>query len=149
MALTDKECIQINQALFSLVNAYGTHRVEVERRQSTGLTLSDRAVIMVLGQFPLINSRRLSELMRINPGTISVYVQRLVNKGLIEKTQDEADRRNWLLQLTEYGGVVFQDTISATEDFTRDFMTVLDEEEQKTLHKLLLKVSHSMGYTWQ
>ena len=59
---------------------------------------------MVLGQFAPCNSRRLSELMDINPGTISVYVQRLVEMGLVQKEQDAEDRRNWWLTLTEAAG---------------------------------------------
>jgi hypothetical protein len=31
-----------------------------------------------------INSRQLSRIMDINPGTISLYVQRLVEKGLVQ-----------------------------------------------------------------
>jgi hypothetical protein len=56
---------------------------------------------MVLGQFAPINPRRLSELMHINPGTISVYVQRLVEKGPVQREQDADDRRNWWLSRTK------------------------------------------------
>ena len=149
MPLSDKEYLQINQSLFSLAHAYESHMAEDKQRHPTGLSLSDRAVLMVLGQCAPVNSHQLSHLMDINPGTISVYVQRLVGKGLVQKIQDEEDRRNWWLSLTEAGQAAYQETIVGTVIYTRDFLSALDETEQQALHRLLLKASHSLGFDWQ
>ena len=51
MPLSDAQYLQINQALFSLAHAYESRRAKDEQRTHTGLALSDRAVLMVLGQF--------------------------------------------------------------------------------------------------
>ncbi|MBI9044950.1 MAG: MarR family transcriptional regulator [Anaerolineaceae bacterium] len=149
MALKDKEYLQINQALFSLTNAYGTRLDREEKENPTDLLVSDRSVLMVLGQVGPIKSQQLSQIMEINPGTISVYVQRLVEKGLIEKIQDKNDRRNWLLHLTENGITHYQETIKGAVIYTQDFLSTLSDEEQIILHKLLLKASHSLGFDWQ
>jgi DNA-binding MarR family transcriptional regulator len=149
MLLSNKEYVQINQALFSLAHAYESRMTRDERQHQTGLALSDRAVLMVLGQLAPLNSRRLSDVMDINPGTISVYVQRLVEKGLVRRERDQDDRRNWWLSLTEAGQEAYQETIAGTVVYTRDFLSALDEEEQRTLHQLLLKASHSLGFDWQ
>jgi DNA-binding MarR family transcriptional regulator len=149
MSLSDKEYLQINQALFSLTNAYKSRMTRKEQQDPIGLMLSDRSVIMVLGQFAPLNSRQLSKIMDINPGTISVYVQRLVKKGLVQKYQDQDDRRNWLLNLTETGQTAYQETITGAVAYTEDFLSALSEREQRTLHQLLLKTSHSLGFDWQ
>ncbi len=149
MPLTETEFVQINQALFSLAHAYESRMMRDERARRSGLALSDRAVLMVLGQLGPLNSRRLAAVMDINPGTISVYVQRLVEKGLVQREQDPADRRNWPLRLTAAGQRAYQETIWGTVTYTRDFLAALDEEEQRTLHRLLLKASHGLGFTWQ
>ena len=112
MSLSDKEYLQINQALFSLTHTYESRMTKEEQLNTIGLLLSDRSVLMVLGQFAPLNSRQLSGIMDINPGTISVYVQRLVKKGLVKKDQDQEDRRNWLLHLTEIGQAIYQETIT-------------------------------------
>ena len=104
---------------------------------------------MVLGQSAPINSRQLSNLMTINPGTISQYVHSLVKKGLVEKKQDEKDRRKWWLSLTKKGLSIYRETITEAVAYTRDFISSLSEKEQKTLHQLLLKASHALGYEWQ
>jgi len=147
--LSAKEYVQINQALFSLAHAYESRMTRERRQLQTGLSLADRAVIMVLGQRAPANARRLSELMDINPGTISLYVQRLVTRGLVQKEQDRDDRRNWWLSLTETGQQAFQETIAGTVAYTRDFFSALDTAEQRALHGLLLRASRSLGYEWQ
>lgn len=149
MSLKDKEYLQINQALFSLVHAYDSRMARENRQTETGLSLADRAVVMVLGKFEPLNSRRLSGLMDINPGTISLYVQRLVVKGLVQREQDGNDRRNWWLSLTESGQDVYRQTIAGTIVYTRDFLSALNATEQQMLHELLLKTSRSMGFDWQ
>jgi DNA-binding MarR family transcriptional regulator len=147
--LLDKEYLQLNQALFSLTQAYSIRAAKFEKNNKTGLAFSDRAVLMVLGQLAPIHSRQLSNMMSINPGTISQYVHSLVKKGLVDKRQDEKDRRKWWLGLTKKGQVIYQRTIEEAVVYTRDFISALNEKEQKTLHQLLLKASHSLGYKWQ
>lgn len=149
MSLSDKEYLQINQALFSLAHVYESRMAEEETRNTLGLRLSDCSVLMVLGQFAPLNSRRLSQLMDINPGTISVYVQRLVEKGLVQRERDTADRRNWWLTLTDLGQAAAQGVIAGAVEYTRDFLSALDEAERQTLHRLLLKASHGLGFDWQ
>ena len=149
VGLSTRQYLQVNQALFSLARAYESRMAKAEAYEPSGLALSDRAVLMVLGQLAPINSVRLSAIMDINPGTISVYVQRLVRKGLVRRAQDGEDRRNWWLTLTEEGKAAYEETIAGAVEYTRDFLSALDEGQQRTLHHLLLKASHSLGFDWQ
>jgi len=149
MLLSDKEYLQVNQALFSLAHAYESRMAGEETRNTLGLRLSDCSVLMVLGQFAPLNARRLSQLMDVNPGTISVYVQRLVEKGLVQRERDTVDRRNWWLTLTDLGQAAAQGVIAGAVEYTRDFLSALDEAERQTLHRLLLKASHGLGFDWQ
>ena len=149
MPLSNKEYLQINQALFSLAHAYELRMAEEGERNVLGLALSDCSVLMVLRQFAPVNSAQLSRIMDINPGTISVYVQRLVKKGLVEKEQDTEDRRNWWLTLTELGQTAAEGVVASAAAYTRDFLATLGETEQLAFHRSLLKVSHSLGFDWQ
>jgi DNA-binding MarR family transcriptional regulator len=106
-------------------------------------------VLLVLHQFTPTTAARLAEIMDINPGTISVYVRRLVDKGLVQRTQDADDLRTWWLTFTEAGRPVADSVVAGAATYTRDFLTALDDEEQETLLRLLLKASHSLGFDWQ
>lgn len=148
MALSDKAYLQINQALFSLTHAY-ERRMTEEAGDWEGLSLADCSVLLVLHQFAPTTAARLAEIMDINPGTISVYVRRLVDGGLVQRTQDADDLRTWWLTFTEAGQPVADAVVAGAAAYTHDFLAALDEAEQDTLHRLLLKASHSLGFEWQ
>ncbi len=148
MPLSSEACIQINQAVFSMANAYRSKMHRDGMVEATGLTLPDRSTLMVLGQFAPTTARTLSKVMDINPGTISVYVQRLVEKGLVSRSQDEQDRRTWWLSLTENGEDAYQDTLAGATAYTKQFLGSLTDEEQIAFHQMLLKISTGLGYEW-
>jgi len=149
MPLEYKQYLQINQALFTLTHAY-ERRMEKDRPKNImNLNLSDCSALMVLHKLGRINAQQLSEAMDINPGTISVYVNRLVKKGLVSREQDQNDRRNWWLNLTLAGKIASQKVLDNAVEYTQSFLDSLDDEEQQELHRLLLKASHSLGFQWQ
>lgn len=149
MPLTDKEFLQINQALFSLAHAYESRMAQENFPEETGLTVYDCAILMVIGQSAPISSSELAQRMDVAASTISVYVRRLTKKGLVDMERDERDRRMWWLHLTESGQSAYDDVIAGTIRYTRDFISMLNLEEQQTLHRLLLQISHALGFTWQ
>jgi len=149
MSLSNQEAIQINQALFSLAHAYEARMVKENPPKQTGMTLYDCAVLMVIGQFTPINSRELSKRMDVAASTISVYVRRLTQKGLVRIERDQDDRRNWWLHLTETGQFAYGQIVDGTVRYTRDFLSGLSDAEQQTLHDLLQKASHMLGFSWQ
>ena len=149
MPLTDKEFLQINQALFSLAHSYESRMAQENFPEETGLTVYDCAILMVIGQSAPISSSELAQRMDVAASTISVYVRRLTKKGLVDMKRDERDRRTWWLHLTEAGQSAYDDVIAGTIRYTRDFISMLNSEEQQTLHRLLLQISHALGFTWQ
>ena len=149
MTLTDQETLQINQALFSITHAYEA-RMQVENPpEKTGMTVFDCAVLMVIGQGNPIQSAELARRMNVKPSTISIYIKRLMKKGLVRMERDDNDRRAWWLHLSTPGKVAYRMIVKGTVTYTRDFLSSLNEDEAKTLHGLLHKLSHGLGFTWQ
>ena len=149
MPLSNQEAIQINQALFSLAHAYEARMSKENPPSQTGMTMYDCAVLMVIGQFTPINSRDLSKHMDVAASTISVYIRRLTQKGLVRMERDQTDRRTWWLHLTEAGQVAYQLMLDGTVRYTNDFLSVLSDAEQQSLHNLLQKAAHALGFSWQ
>lgn len=147
--MNDQQALQINQALFSLTHAYEVRMSAENPPEKTGMTLFDCAVLMVIGQHNPIRSADLAQRMEVRPSTISIYVKRLSQKSLIKMKRDETDRRSWWLELTAAGKVAYRMIIKGTVHYTRDFLSVLTEEESNTLHAILQKMTHALGYTWQ
>ena len=149
MPLTDQETLQINQALFSLTHAYEARMLHENPPDQTGMTLYDCAVLMVIGQCAPIQSGELARRMDVTPSTISTYVRRLTQKGLVRMERDPQDRRSWWLHLTENGQPAYQLITVGTIQYTHDFLSALSDEEQQALHGLLHKAAHALGFTWQ
>lgn len=147
--LKERQYIQVNQALFSLTHAYETRMLKDVRSRAAGLKLSDCAVIMVIGQMQPLSASQLSSYMAINPGTISLYIQRLENKGFVARERDRQNRRVWWLTLTGAGKEAYKTIIRGTAQYTCTFLAALGEDEQAMLHGLLLKASHGLGFKWQ
>jgi MarR family transcriptional regulator for hemolysin len=117
--------------------------------EQTGMTLFDCAVLMVIGQFSPIKSSELAQRMDVTPTTISIYVRRLTQKGLVSMERNPKDRRVWWLTLTGDGQASYQQIVTGTVLYTRDFLTALTDQEQQTFFDLLSKTSHALGFTWQ
>lgn len=131
-----------------MANAYRSRMVDTGELERTGLRLPDRSTLMVLGQFQPTTASDLAQRMDINAGTISVYVQGLVERGLVERAQDEGDRRTWWLTLTESGEAAYRETVNGAVGYTREFLDPLTGAERQLLHGLMLRIAHGLGYSW-
>jgi DNA-binding MarR family transcriptional regulator len=147
--LSDGECIRINQAIFSLRNVYESRMRSEGQGGDDSPTIAELGVLMVLGQAGEINARALSRMMDMTPGTISQYLSRLARRGLVNQRRDEKDRRTWWLTLTEDGEETYRTAYEGTVRYTESIIACLNKDEQRTLHDLLVKLSHANGYEWQ
>ncbi|RVU38629.1 MarR family transcriptional regulator [Hwanghaeella grinnelliae] len=72
--------------------------------------------------------------------SLSRAMAKLEKEGLIYREQDESDRRNQSLYLTENGRALFDRTVAVFEMREREMLDGLKEDELKTLSNLLAKV---------
>ena len=149
MSLSDKELLQINQALFSFAHSYELRMIKENFTKKTGLTLYDCSILMAIGQDFPVRSTELAQKMNVAASTISVSLRRLTAKKIVDMKRDSNDRRSWWLHLTEQGQSAYCEVVSETVRYTKDFIASLHLKDQQKLHKLLLQVSHTLGYTWQ
>ncbi len=68
-----------------------------------GLTMAQLRVLMVLSVTGQIRMSDLMPKLNISLSTLSSLVDRLVEAGLAQRREDERDRRNVLVSLTEHG----------------------------------------------
>ena len=88
-----------------LMKAHNTLREHAERHiTSLNIGFSDFAVLDVLlhkGPTPV---NTIGDLVNLTSGSITVAVDRLEKKGLVERRNDSSDRRARVVHLTEAGG---------------------------------------------
>ena len=91
----------IVQALRQLVNGLRVTAHSVERE--LGLTGAQLFVLGEIAAEPNLSIRRVSERTLTDPSSASVVVARLLEKGLVARREDPADRRKSVLSVTSKG----------------------------------------------
>ncbi len=69
------------------------------RASALGLTRAQWRVLAQLRRREGINQTALAEILEIEPITLGRHIDRLVEKGFVERRADPSDRRAWLLYL--------------------------------------------------
>lgn len=77
-------------------------------------------------------SSELAEAFYVNKSAITAIINRLVEKGLIDRTRDETDRRVIYLTLTDEGKELHQITEEKVHQLVECFITQFEESEIKS-----------------
>lgn len=78
---------------------HGLQRSSKRMEAALGITGPQRLVLRVVGKFPGLSAGELAHIVRLHPSTITGILQRLVDRGLLERKRDPADSRRARLQL--------------------------------------------------
>jgi DNA-binding MarR family transcriptional regulator len=78
---------------------HGLQRMSKRMESDLGITGPQRLVLRVIGRFPDVSAGELAHIVRLHPSTITGILQRLVQRGLIERLRDPVDSRRARLRL--------------------------------------------------
>ena len=65
-----------------------------------GITGPQRFVLRIIERFPDLSAGDLAHIVRLHPSTITGILQRLVSRGLVNRTRDPADSRRARLRVS-------------------------------------------------
>jgi MarR family 2-MHQ and catechol resistance regulon transcriptional repressor len=108
--------------------------------QRTGLGESDFRVLEVLlhkGPMPV---NAIGPKVDLNPGSISVAVDRLYSKGLVSRSEDTADRRVRIVALTPAGQALIVPAFREHGEVMKEIFAELTRDELHTVEAVLKKV---------
>ena len=97
LALEQQVCFALSVAARSVVAVY---RPLLE---PMGLTHPQYLVMLALWQYAPLSVRRLSELLQLDPGTLSPLLKRLEAIGYLRRERDHSDERSLAITLTPEG----------------------------------------------
>lgn len=78
---------------------HGLQRMSKRMEASIGITGPQRLVLRLVGRFPDLAAGELADLVRLHPSTITGILQRLVDRGLLQRDRDADDNRRIRLRL--------------------------------------------------
>jgi len=97
LALEQQVCFALSVAARSVVAVY---RPLLE---PMGLTHPQYLVMLALWQHAPLSVRRISELLQLDPGTLSPLLKRLEAAGYLSRERDPSDERSLAVKLTPSG----------------------------------------------
>ncbi len=111
-----------------------------EHIRTFGLTTPQFGVVEVLGHLGPLTLGELSKKRLVSGGNITCVIDNLEKEGVVERVPSTEDRRAIVAQLTSKGKQLFNDIFQKHAEFVADLASVLSEEEQSELSRLLKKL---------
>jgi DNA-binding MarR family transcriptional regulator len=130
------------EEIISKLSAYMAHMEELAREQYQfkDLTLTQMHYLEMISELENPNLTELAAAMKLTKPTITVLVDKLIEKELAYKVKSDADRRSTHLHLTEKGKLINQMHEYAHLRMAREIEEKITPEEKGELTRLLDKI---------
>lgn len=112
----------------------------IEDLKSYGLTADNFSVMELLYNKGPQHVQTMCDKLMIPSGSITYVVNKLEEKGLVRKVQDEDNRRYWKVSLTEEGESLFDEIFPQHVETIQEILSPLEEDQKEELGQLLKKV---------
>lgn len=115
-------------------------RVMIRESLREDLTLQQATILRILGSMGPLPMNRISRQLLTTGANITGLIDRMEQKGLVERAEDRTDRRKILIQLTSKGQKTFETTAKRYRKKIKESFGILPRSEREELFRLLVKV---------
>jgi DNA-binding MarR family transcriptional regulator len=117
-----------------------------EYRERYGLDIPEWRVIATLGfRNEACSAQYISQCTRTHKSTISRAVTSLMTRELIERVENEDDRREFRLRMTRKGTALYEELIPRLLRREQEILSCLSAQERRDFATLLGKIEDSLG----
>src|SRR5439155_4156000 len=109
------------------------------------LTLAQFGVLAHLQAAPHISQQALADWLFVTKWNIVGLLNRLEDRGFVERRPAPQDGRSHLVCLTEQGAALAARVVPEHEELVAACMGVIAPEEQRTLHQLVHTLDRALG----
>lgn len=132
--------IPLMQELAGAYQAFSLYDAEGLRKSGSDLTPSQARVIFTLGESEGMTCKDIGDITLITKGTLTGVVDRLEEKGLVERWSVEGDGRKTIVALTRRGKRVFQKEFPRHIGFLKEKFDKLSATDRKQAVQVLEKI---------
>lgn len=108
--------------------------------EEQGITFPQLRILFRVRMHPDIDLRTLADGLAISPSAASQQVDKLVERGLLWRTEDPQDRRRLRLQLTPQAEESIGEYAHTATEYVSAILSTLSAKDLKELNRLLLIV---------
>ncbi|MBS4219540.1 MarR family transcriptional regulator [Bacillus sp. FJAT-49711] len=105
------------------------------------LSLEQFSLVRLLYMKGPVRASELAEKQLVHKSAITVRVDKLVKRGLVERKRDEKDRRNIYLSLTKEGAELYKSIESKVNEFVEAIVKKIPEDEMESFLNVYVKIA--------
>jgi DNA-binding MarR family transcriptional regulator len=132
--------IPLVEELAAAYQAFSLYDAEGLRKSGAGLTPSQARVIFTLGGTDGLTCKDIGDVTLITKGTLTGVVDRLEDKGLVERWSVEGDGRKTIVALTRRGQRVYEREFPRHVEFLKSKFDKLSAADRAKATQLLQKI---------
>jgi len=132
--------IPLMDELAGAYQAFSLYDAEGLRKSGSGLTPSQARVIFTIGGTEGMTCKDIGDITLITKGTLTGVIDRLEEKGLVERWSVEGDGRKTIIALTRRGERVFEKEFPRHVEFLKSKFDKLGAADRKQAVQLLEKI---------
>ncbi|MGK2927834.1 MAG: MarR family winged helix-turn-helix transcriptional regulator [Lysobacterales bacterium] len=135
-----EDFIPLMQELAGAYQAFSLYDAEGLRRSGSGLTPSQARVIFTLGGTEGMTCKDIGDITLITKGTLTGVIDRLEEKGLVERWSVQGDGRKTIVALTRRGQRAYEREYPRHVAFLKEKFGRLGAGDRKQAARLLEKI---------
>jgi DNA-binding MarR family transcriptional regulator len=108
-----------------------------------GLRPVEFTILVLVAFNPGVNGKQLAQALSVTAPNITILLDRLTEKGLVERVRSETDRRAQNIHLTPEGDKLARRAHTVSKTMEQEMLRHLSEGERVMLLELLHKVARS------
>ena len=138
---------EVFEVLHDLLHLFRARLLESLEAVQPGLTFNEFRILMHTGRHPGITQKELVEHSHTDKAQMARTLAQLQDKGWLERSASEADKRVRCLQLSAQGQQLFDQLRHRREQIATELLSDFPEAQQGLLHELLLQAKDSAQTT--
>ena len=135
------------EVLHDLLHLFRARLLESLEAVQPGLTFNEFRILMHTGRHPGITQKELVEHSHTDKAQMARTLAQLQDKGWLERSASESDKRVRCLQLSARGQQLFDQLRNRREQIATELLSDFPAAQQGLLHDLLLQARDSAQAT--
>ena len=101
------------------------------------LSITEWRIMAVLGEYPGVSADEVSIKTQIEKSILSRAISKLLQRKLLQREFDPADKRRSMLHLTNTGLSVYDDLVPVSYAYEQDLLTCFNDAEREQFSELI------------
>lgn len=140
----------LDQSRLTHLVGYAASRASIELKKSfarhlgpLGLKAVEFSILVLVAANPEVNQKQLGQALDVSAPNMAITLDRMVERGWVERVRSTLDRRAMLIHLTAEGRDLVQRAEKIAATMEHGALRMLSSAERALLVELLLKVAWS------